>query len=142
MITRDDIEAFEEYDYSEYERDMWLNAASVEDMVTEFHLTSGQDTDGDWYTDHALRKLRDELVEEEMEETLEAKDPAHILKELADLVYVAVGYAVSFGWQFDEAFRRVHESNMSKFAGGVVKDENGKVMKSKHYVAPDLEDLV
>src|SRR3972149_2730140 len=39
---------------------------------------------------------------------------AHLLKELADLAYVIYGTAEAFGWDLDEALRRVHESNMSK----------------------------
>ena len=40
--------------------------------------------------------------------------PQELLKELADLVYVTYGYAATYGWDLDEAFRRVHASNMSK----------------------------
>lgn len=40
-----------------------------------------------------------------------------------------------------EAFNRVHASNMSKVEGGVIFNEDGKVMKGPNYVAPDLTDL-
>lgn len=66
-----------------------------------------------------------------------------VLKELMDMVYVLLGFCVTYGWDADEAFARVHESNMSKLEDGEpAKDENGKVMKGPNYKAPDLSDLV
>ena len=43
-----------------------------------------------------------------------------------------------------EAFKRVHESNMSKLDdnGKPIKREDGKVLKGPNYKAPDLSDLV
>jgi predicted HAD superfamily Cof-like phosphohydrolase len=65
------------------------------------------------------------------------------LKELMDLIYVIQGFCVTYGWDSDEAFARVHESNMSKLVDGEpLKDENGKVQKGPNYKAPDLSDLV
>jgi hypothetical protein len=112
------------------------------------------------------------LVEEEAEEFLEAY--VHLLKEAADLVYVAAGLAIvgqeagtypslenskrlwavgevcgmipeTFSPEvIEEAFYRVHESNMSKLddAGNPIKREDGKVLKSLNYVPPDLRDLI
>jgi len=44
----------------------------------------------------------------------------------------------------DEAFHRVHESNMSKLGedGKPLKREDGKILKGPNYKAPDLSDLV
>lgn len=44
----------------------------------------------------------------------------------------------------DEAFRRVHLSNMSKLGedGKPIYREDGKVMKGPNYKEPDLEDLI
>lgn len=69
---------------------------------------------------------------------------AALLKELCDLQYVLSGFAVTFGLPFDEAFRRVHESNMSKLGpdGKPVYREDGKVMKGPNYKEPNLTDLV
>lgn len=127
---------------TDYDKDMWLLHATVSDMVSEFMLTAGQDTDADWYEDNEVRKLRDSLLEEEVEEALDASSQAAVLKELVDVVYVAVGYAVAFGWDFDEAFRRVHESNMSKLSGATERRSDGKIAKSSTYIKPDLGDLV
>ena len=71
-------------------------------------------------------------------------EPAHLLKELADLVYVCYGAAEAFGWDLDEAFKRVHESNMSKLGadGKPIYREDGKVLKGPNYREPYLGDLV
>ena len=36
----------------------------------------------------------------------------HLLKELADLVFVCYQYAAAMGWPLDEAMDRIFESNM------------------------------
>ena len=69
------------------------------------------------------------------------EDIAALLKELCDVQYVLDGFFLTFGFNKDFAFERVHESNMSKL-GGVTKDEDGKIMKGKNYKKPDLTDLV
>jgi predicted HAD superfamily Cof-like phosphohydrolase len=68
-------------------------------------------------------KLRFDLNSEEFKELVTAETPAEIMKEACDLVYVILGMFVEFGWNFDEAFKRVHESNMSKL------DEEGKPIR-------------
>ena len=69
---------------------------------------------------------------------------AQLLKELADLDYVVAGTPETFGWDFNEAGKRVHESNMSKLGddGLPVRRDDGKVLKGPNYKAPDLTDLV
>ena len=69
---------------------------------------------------------------------------AHLLKELADLAYVIYGTAEAFGWDLDEAVRRIHESNMSKLGadGKPIHREDGKVLKGPNYKEPYLGDLV
>ena len=63
-----------------------------------------------------------------------------LLKEMCDLVYVIKGMAVSFGMDFDQAFKLVHKSNMSKLP--LLKDADGKVQKGLNYQPPILEGLV
>lgn len=114
------------------------------DMVKHFARTYGQ-TMGHTFmkgSDKAL--LRQNLIEEEFQEVTEAEDPAELLKELADLVYVTYGFAATFGWDLDEAVRRVHASNMSKLGedGQPIYREDGKVLKGPHYEKPELSDLV
>jgi predicted HAD superfamily Cof-like phosphohydrolase len=89
-------------------------------------------------------KLRFDLNSEEFKELVTAETPAEIMKEACDLVYVILGMFVEFGWNFDEAFKRVHESNMSKLdeEGKPIRREDGKILKGPNYQAPDLRDLV
>tara|TARA_R110000765_G_scaffold120288_1_gene215940 strand:+ start:429 stop:815 length:387 start_codon:yes stop_codon:yes gene_type:complete len=91
--------------------------------------------------------LRKNLIREEVSEVFAAideGDKAHVLKELVDIVVVCVGMADTYGWDFDEAFKQVHISNMSKLDndGNPVYRKDGKVLKSDNYVPPDLGTLV
>ena len=119
------------------------------DMVREFATKMSQPLDQPWDTDWPntdnLDNLRGTLIQEEFDEfMLEDKDEVAALKELADLVYVCYGYAATFGWDLDEAVKRVHESNMSKLGddGKPIYREDGKVQKGPNYKKPNLEDLV
>ena len=97
--------------------------------------------------DTELLLLRKKLINEEVEEVFDAiksKNKEKILKELVDVVVVCVGMADTYGWDFDTAFKRVHDSNMSKLDddGKPLRRADGKVIKSKNYKPPDLSDLV
>ena len=123
-----------------------------EDKVKEFHDTFGAAIDDEWTPD--LLKLRRDLMQEEMEEVAwelymvsKVDTPAKrasLLKELADLQYVLSGTAVALGLDLEEAFNRVHESNMSKAGedGKAVFRPDGKILKGPNYKEPDLKDLV
>jgi len=87
------------------------------------------------------------LVAEENLEFLHAidhEDRASALKELTDLLYVVWQFAENMGWDLDEAWKRVHESNMSKLDenGKPIYREDGKVLKGPFYKNPILGDLV
>ena len=84
-----------------------------------------------------------ELLGIDMTEEIKAAKAA-LLKELCDLQYVLSGFAVTFGLPFDEAFKRVHESNMSKLGpdGKPIYREDGTVLKGPNYKKPDASDLV
>ena len=99
------------------------------------------------------RNLQKNLILEEFKEFLEAEGMLFrqslslhedALKELSDLVYVCYQYAANMNWDLDEALRRVHASNMSKLDedGKPTYREDGKVLKSKNYKPPTLQDLV
>ena len=113
-------------------------------MVREFHKAMGQPLDKTWPHGLNLEGLRTKLVEEEFKEFVEAEEPEEILKELCDILYVVYGYGATYGWDMDVAFRRVHQSNMSKLGddGKPIYREDGKVTKGPNYKAPDLADLV
>lgn len=140
---------------------------SPEKMVSEFHTAFGIlekvpfEKDGD--IDFETLDLRCRLIDEEHHELsaavenvswayedIETPDEvkmhmkAALLKECCDVVYVVVALANKYGWNFDEAFKRVHASNMSKLGadGKPVYRQDGKVVKGPNYTPPDLTDLV
>jgi predicted HAD superfamily Cof-like phosphohydrolase len=85
---------------------------------------------------HAYLDLADDLDNKELR--------AHLLKELADLVYVCNQMAAAFGWDLQVAHNRVHASNMSKLGedGNPIYREDGKILKGPNYFEPNLSDLV
>lgn len=87
--------------------------------------------------------LRKRLIQEEFEELQEAMDEknlASIAKELADLLYVVYGTAVSLGIDMEPVFREVHRSNMSKVGG--YKREDGKWVKPATYSPAALDKIL
>ena len=124
---------------------------SIGKSLAEFHSVFGckrnQNFKNNTIEDVELLVLKKNLIKEEVDEVFEAikeSNEAHVLKELVDVVVVCVGMADTYGWDFDTAFKRVHESNMSKLDddGKPIYREDGKVIKSKNYKAPYLSDLV
>tara|TARA_R110000765_G_scaffold250236_1_gene351788 strand:+ start:230 stop:676 length:447 start_codon:yes stop_codon:yes gene_type:complete len=116
---------------------------------TAFQVPQNVALDSEARADKNVLELRTKLIREEYAEVMHAisaksPDPEHILKELCDLVYVCVGMADVYNWNFDVAFNRVHASNMSKLDknGKFLRREDGKVLKSDNYIAPDMKGLV
>ncbi len=100
------------------------------------------------HTPDDLRAQRIALIVEELAELTSAladHNLAGTLDALVDLRYVCDGGALNFGLAsvFDEAFTRVHASNMSKLGadGKPIHDEAGKIVKGPNYQPPRLEDL-
>ena len=118
------------------------------EMVREFTKAMGQPLDQPWkfgtLHNNDLEFMRFALIEEEFQEFEGASDKENALKELADILYVVYGYAATYGLPIDEAFKRVHESNMSKLGddGKPLYREDGKVLKGPNYKPADLGDLV
>lgn len=109
-------------------------------MVREFHEAFGLPINA---TPRTLNTLRADLIREEASETADAienKGPEDWAKELADLVIVVYGAALTFGVDLDQAVRLVHASNMSKLGpdGKPVMREDGKVLKGPNYMPPDM----
>lgn len=119
-------------------------ASDVFSMVRQFHRTMGQELDQPYIQNSPLERLRLKLISEEFDEVCASETPDNMLKELADLLIVTVGYAATYGWDLEEAVRRVHASNMSKLDddGKPVLNDEGKVMKGVNYYEPDMSDLV
>jgi predicted HAD superfamily Cof-like phosphohydrolase len=93
--------------------------------------------------DGRTRGLRVQLMQEEFNELKEAlatEDLSSIAKEMADLLYVVYGTAVSYGIDMDPVFREVHRSNMSKVGG--YKREDGKWVKPATYSPARIEPIL
>ena len=93
--------------------------------------------------DGRTRELRVKLIQEEfdeLKEALAAEDLSSIAKEMADLLYVVYGTAVSYGIEMDPVFREVHRSNMSKVGG--YKREDGKCVKPATYSPACIEPIL
>jgi predicted HAD superfamily Cof-like phosphohydrolase len=114
-------------------------------MVEEFHRRFHLRTEPiPTIPDEATRRLRVKLIQEEFDEVKEAlarQDLAGLAKELADLLYVIYGTAVSCGIDMDPVFREVHRSNLTKVGG--YQRGDGKWVKPTTYspaqIAPILE---
>jgi NTP pyrophosphatase (non-canonical NTP hydrolase) len=140
---------------AEYNPNGTLRSTSVHyDAVKAFTVAMGQPVGADIIKERDLLKMRTKLIEEETKEAAQETlwedalgnpviDKAELTKELADLLYVTYGMAVTFGLPIDEVFERVHRSNMSKLGddGKPIYREDGKVLKGPNYQPPDLTDL-
>ena len=131
-------------DYRDYTK---VKQMSNGGMLKQFHETYLVERNRKWQEEPELEELAAKLIAEEVTEFMHESGNSQValLKELADLVYVCYGYADRFGWDLDEAFRRVHLSNMSKLdpvTGKPIFREDGKILKSSAYKEPNLGDLV
>lgn len=117
------------------------------EMVREFHEKFEADINAELTS--PKRYLREKLIYEEADEVSnelfpnmeDEIDKKKLTKELADLLYVTYGTAVTFGLPLEEVFEEVHRSNMSKLGddGKPIRREDGKVLKGPNYKEPDLE---
>ena len=144
MITYDDIEAFS--DSYAYWSEPDNHYATPMDMVKYFKKCTGQEGTPQLY----LNLIEEELAEwsaERLDLVLNPSEykPEAELKELSDLVYVIYGYALSKGWNLDEALYRVHVNNVLRVTqpdGTVKRREDGKIIKNKDFPKVNLSDLV
>ena len=92
-------------------------------------------------TSFRLNFLREELTE--IEDAVIDEDLEQVLDGLVDIVYVALGTALVFGFDFDTAWARVQQANMKKVAG-IATDRHGEfdVSKPEGWEPPDLSGLV
>ena len=113
-------------------------------MVEEFHRKFDLRAEPDpVILDEETRRLRVRLIQEEFDEVTEAlarEDLASIAKELADLLYVIYGTAVSCGIDMDPVFREVHRSNLSKVGG--YKRGDGKWVKPATYSPAQIAPIL
>ena len=93
--------------------------------------------------DEKTRNLRVRLIQEEFDELKEAfhkGDLPNVAKELADLLYVVYGTAVSCGIDMEPVFQEVQRSNMSKVGG--YKREDGKWVKPSTYSPAEMAPIL
>lgn len=89
-------------------------------------------------------KLRIELIVEELNELIDAKEDKDLIgiaDALTDILYVTYGAGHAFGLDLDACFREVQRSNMSKLGedGKPIYREDGKVLKGPNYSEPNLK---
>lgn len=94
-----------------------------------------------------LAELRQRLLTEEVAEVGEAAargSAVEVAHELADVVYVAYGTALTYGIDLDAVIAEVHRANLSKLApdGEADRRADGKVRKGEHYQPPDVEGVL
>lgn len=117
------------------------------EAVLEFHKTYNVPINVSFTEE--LVDLRVSLCVEECKEVEEELwlnspefiDKKRLTKELADLLYVTIGVAVTFGLPLEEVFNEVHKSNMSKLGedGKPIMRSDGKILKGPFYKEPDLD---
>ena len=138
---------------------MTFQYENVKDFMTAF----GQDTpETIKMPDYKTQTLRHRLIEEESMELYNAKNIVEYTDAIIDILYVTLGAAIAAGIgpeTLQHAWNEVHRSNMSKFWNGeevekapkssiivklnkdryIVRDPNGKVIKSPGYSKANLE---
>jgi|10_taG_2_1085330.scaffolds.fasta_scaffold40887_2 predicted HAD superfamily Cof-like phosphohydrolase len=122
------------------------------DMVREFHKACDQPTDREIRGQLPLSelRLRLETLREEVQEYQDANvanDTVAIADALADIQYFLLGTVQCHGMQdiFEDIFEEVHRSNMTKVdpsSGEVIRNASGKILKSSHFIEPNLEPIV
>ncbi len=89
------------------------------------------------------KQLRIRLIQEEFDELKESMakgNLAAVAKEMADLLYVVYGTAVSYGIDMKPVFQEVHRSNLSKVGG--YKRADGKWVKPPTYSPAQVEPIL
>jgi predicted HAD superfamily Cof-like phosphohydrolase len=90
-----------------------------------------------------VQQLWQNLVQEEMEETLHALRSGNLVgiaDGIADSIYVLCGTAIQYGIPLPAIWSVVHQANMRKIGGA--SREDGKVLKPDGWVAPDVEAVL
>lgn len=117
------------------------------EMVRDFHTAFGQRVGTKpWLPYGDERALRMRLMKEEMKEYEQAEqnnDLNNLAVELADIIYIACGTAVSYGIPLDEVFNAIHAANMNKLVDGkVIRREDGKIKKPDGWQPADIAAIL
>jgi predicted HAD superfamily Cof-like phosphohydrolase len=109
----------------------WLHAA---DLPTPTHPSL--------HPDPSRRELSCLLIEEETAElraAVEAGDLVEIADAVADLIWVTIEAALTFGIPVEPVFAEVNRSNHTKLTAQTIpRNEHGKIVKGPGYSAPDI----
>lgn len=121
--------------------------ASPQYLVAKFHRAFGVVIRDEPIANPPESDLRTKLLREEVEEYYDAvrdNDVIGVAQELADIVYVAYGAALTHGIDLDAVIAEVHRANMSKLDddGKPLVREDGKILKSKNFVPPDVAQVL
>ena len=97
--------------------------------------------------DNEVRRLRKSLITEEFTEYLIGEKNNNIVEiadALADLLYVTLGTAISYGIPIDAVFAEVQRSNLSKLGedGKPLYRADGKVLKGPGFFQPDIAKVL
>jgi predicted HAD superfamily Cof-like phosphohydrolase len=93
--------------------------------------------------DIGTKELRKNIVKEEYDELIDAidnNDLPEIADGIADLIYVLLGTAVSYGIDIRPIWEEVQRTNMAKIGGS--KRSDGKILKPEGWVGPDIKGLL
>ena len=92
------------------------------------------------------RALRINLLAEEVEEYLDAEEQSSledIADALADMMYIIIGTAISYGIPLESIWKEVHTSNMAKLVDGkVIRREDGKILKPSDWTPPNIKKII
>lgn len=115
--------------------------------VKDFHVAFGQLVgETPKFPDKETRDLRKRLLTEEFREYVigeDNNDLENVAKELADIIYIVCGTAVSYGISLDKVFAEVHRSNMDKLVDGkVIYRDDGKVLKPDGWQPPNIKQFI
>ncbi|MDQ2066727.1 hypothetical protein Q9295_10090 [Xinfangfangia sp. CPCC 101601] len=130
LMLEESQEALEALDAYHANPSVELAAALLKEIGDALYVSVGVAIAANYYRDN---NLVFERIEASPEGVMALDGFGNILHETAAMIGDE-GVA--------EILQRVVDSNMTKVAGGVVRDpETGKVLKGPNYVAPDLTDL-
>jgi predicted HAD superfamily Cof-like phosphohydrolase len=115
--------------------DDWVQ--DVYDFHVKFgHLINTKPT----VVSNGIRALRFNLIEEELTELRNAAvegDLEKVADGCADLIYVVIGTAISYGIDLRPVWAEVQKANMAKEGGGLRAD--GKTLKPEGWKPPDIK---
>jgi len=119
------------------------------EKVKQFMETFGQEVvQKAKFPSKEIVNLRNELIEEELQELRVASildnDLVEVADALTDLLYVIYGAGHAYGIDLDKCFDEVHRSNMSKLGldGKPIYRDDGKVLKGPNFFQPDLNNII